>query len=430
MKKLMTLVLLFAVGSMSFAQKNELKAIEKALKDVNFLDAKAAVKSAEALIGNMDDKSKAKFYYLKAQALYANGAGSDANIDSAIETLDELKTLESSIGKLKYTEQANEMKSKMFNTFITKANEAFNSNNFDAAADRFEKVYRVSPKDTSYLYSAAYSSIKANDYPKALGYYIELGDLGYTGITTNYFATDKETGEEVLFADKAGRDFNVNIAKTHIKPRDAKAESRRSEIVKNIALIYADQGESEKALAATVAAREENPDDLGLIVVQAQTYLKLGNKDKFTELIDEASVKADGNAEFLYNLGALLAESDNNEEAKKYYKKSLEIDPNYNNANLNMAFVILSDEAKYIEEMNAILESNSPDYNKYDAIKAKVNNLYLEAIPYLEKSLSLNETVNTAKNLMNLYSAIGDTDKYKAMKAKLEDMEAAAAGGN
>ena len=78
----MTLVLLLAIGSMSYAQKNELKAIEKALKNVNFSDAKAAISSAEALIGNMDDKSKAKFYYLKAQALYANGAGTDANIES------------------------------------------------------------------------------------------------------------------------------------------------------------------------------------------------------------------------------------------------------------------------------------------------------------------------------------------------------------
>ena len=430
MKKLMTLVLLLAVGSMSFAQKNELKAIEKALKNVNFSDAKAAVSSAEALIGNMDDKSKAKFYYLKAQTLYANGAGTDANIDDAIVTLDKLKTLESSIGKLKYTDQANDMKSKMFNTFITKANEAFNNNNFEAAADRFEKIYRVSPQDTSYLYSAAYSAIKNNDYSSALTYYIELADVGYTGIAMNYFATDKESGQEVLYADKEGRNFAVNTLKTHIKPRDVKTDSRRSEIVKNIALIYADQGESEKALAATVEARAENPDDLGLIVVQAQTYLKLGNKDKFTELIDEASAKADGNAEFLYNLGALLGESDNKEEAKKYYQKALDVDPNYNNANLNMAFVILSDEANYIEEMNAILDSNSPDYNKYDAIKAKVNTLYLEAIPYLEKSLSLNESINTAKNLMNLYSAIGDTDKYKAMKAKYEELESAAAGGN
>ena len=43
MKKLMTLVLLLAITSVSFAQKNEIKAIEKALKNSNFADAKSAV---------------------------------------------------------------------------------------------------------------------------------------------------------------------------------------------------------------------------------------------------------------------------------------------------------------------------------------------------------------------------------------------------
>ena len=62
----MTLALVFAVATMSFAQKNEVKAIEKAIKNSNFADAKSAVSSAEALMGNMDDKMKSKFYFLKA----------------------------------------------------------------------------------------------------------------------------------------------------------------------------------------------------------------------------------------------------------------------------------------------------------------------------------------------------------------------------
>ena len=81
--------------------------------------------AAESLIGSMDDKTKAKFYFLKAQALYANGAGTDANIDEAISSLDNLKELESKMGKLKYTEEANTMTTEMVNSFLTKANNAF-----------------------------------------------------------------------------------------------------------------------------------------------------------------------------------------------------------------------------------------------------------------------------------------------------------------
>ena len=155
MKKIIALVLLVAVTSMSFAQKNEVKAIEKALKNSNFADAKSAVSAAEALMGNMDDKTKAKFYYLKAQALYANGAGTDVNIDEAISSLDLLKDLESSMGKLKYTEEANTMKDGMFKSFLEKANQAITDKDFKSAAHRFEKIYKMNPKDTLYLYYAA-----------------------------------------------------------------------------------------------------------------------------------------------------------------------------------------------------------------------------------------------------------------------------------
>lgn len=429
MKRIMTLVLVFAVATMSFAQKSEIKAIEKALKSSNFSDAKSAVSAAEALMGNMDDKTKAKFYFLKAQALYANGAGTDANVDEAILTLDKLKDLESSMGKLKYTDQANAMKDGMFNSFIVKANASYNGGDFKSAAHKFEKIYRVSPKDTLYLYNAAYSAVRGNDYDNALKYYLELRDLGYTGIKTIYYATDKETGEEVPFADKAGRDLSVKTLKTHVKPREVLAESKRSEIVSNIALIYVDKGDNEKALAATVDARNENPDDLGLIVAQAQTYQRMGNMEKFESLINEASDKGGDNVEFLYNLGTLLGKSGNNEEAKKYYEKALALNPNYNNANLNMAFAILADEERLVGEMNTILDSSKPDYDKYDKLKAELETVYKDAVVYLEKSLSIDENINTVKNLMNIYSALGEMDKFKAMKDKVAKMEAAA-GGN
>ena len=152
MKKLMTLVLVFTVTAMSFAQKDEVKALEKALKKSNFADAKSAAAAAEGMMSNMDDKMKAKFLFLKAQALYANGAASDSDLDKTITTLEELKNHESSIGKLRYTEDANEMKTKIYNSFLTKANSAFESGKLAEASVAYENIYKISPKDTSFLY--------------------------------------------------------------------------------------------------------------------------------------------------------------------------------------------------------------------------------------------------------------------------------------
>jgi len=373
MKKLMTLMLLFAITSITFAQKNEVKVIEKAIKNSNFGDAKSALSAAEALMGSMDDKTKAKFYYLKAQALYAEGQGSDANTDEAITTLDLLKDLESSIGKLKYTEQANVMKTSMTNSYLTKANEAFTNKNYAAAAKGFEKVYKTSPKDTLYLYYAASAAVSVPDYDTALDYYIQLKNLGYNGVQMNYYATNVESGKEETFGDAKSRDFSVK-AKLHNNPRD-------------------------------------------------------GNNDKFKALMEEATEKDPNNAELFYNLGVLAAQAGDNDEALKYYNKAIEINPNYVDAYNNIAVTILAGEASIVEQMNS-LGTSSADNRKYDELKAKRTKLYNDAIPYLEKALNLRNTnVDAAKTLMNIYSVIGETEKFKAMKAKVEKMEASA-GGN
>ncbi len=423
----MTLVLLVAVASMSFAQKKELKEVEKALKNSNFADAKSAVSAAEALMGDMDDKSKAKFYLLKAQALYANGAGTGANIDEAIESLDKLKTLESEMGKLKYTKEANDMTAEMVNTFLTKANDAFTENKYKAAAKGFERVYRMSPKDTLYLYYAASAAVSEPDYDTALDYYIQLKNLGYDGGEMVYYATNVETNEEESFRDKASRDLSVK-AKMHSDPKDEKAESKKAEIVKNIALIYVSQGEDEKALGAMADARAENPDDLGLLLSEANVYLKMGNTEKFKILMEEATQKDPNNAELQYNLGVLAAEAGNQEDAIKYYEKAIAIDPNHVDSYNNIAVVILEGEANVVEEMNN-LGTSAADNKKYDELKKQRTEIYEEAIPYLIKALDLKETnLNAAMTLMNIYSALGETDKFKAMKARVEAMQSSAEG--
>ena len=65
MKKLTVMMFALAISINSFAQKDELKATEKALKKKDYPSAKAAIDPADALITNADDKTKAKFYYLK-----------------------------------------------------------------------------------------------------------------------------------------------------------------------------------------------------------------------------------------------------------------------------------------------------------------------------------------------------------------------------
>jgi tetratricopeptide (TPR) repeat protein len=420
MKKQIIIALSLLVSAFSFSQKDEIKDAEKAIKNGNYADAKAAISAADGLIGSADDKTKAKFYLLKGQALYANGAGSNQDIDTAIESLNMVATVEGANGK--YSGDVAELKQAMLSNFLTKGQAALEQKQYIKSADNFEKAYRMSVKDTLYLYYAASTAVSGQDYDKALGYYDELKALGFKGADMEYTAVNKETNEVENFDNKNLRDISVK-AGTHIKPEDKKGESKSSEIVKNIALIYIAKGENEKAAAAMKDARKENPDDLGLLISEANIMLKLDKRDEFKRLMEEATTKDPSNAELQYNLGVIAAEGGDDESAMKYYKKAIELNPDYADAHNNIAVLILDQDQEIIEKMNA-LGTSAADNKKYDEYKLKRLDIYKEALPHLETAFELKPNVYVAKTLMNIYSAIDNTPKFKEMKAKVEELEA------
>jgi len=422
MKKQIIVALALLVSSFSFSQKDELKDAEKAIKGGNYADAKSAIKSAEALIGSADDKTKAKFYFLKGQALYANGTATSDDMNSAIESFEKVIEIERKDGKSKYSDEVNEIKQLMLNTFLSKGNAALESKNYSVSSMAFEKAYRMSPKDTLYLYYAASTAVNAQDYKTSLEYYEELRDLGFTGVQMEYTAINKESGETEVFNSASLRDLSVK-AGTHISPKDGKTDSKRGEIIKNIALIYVNNGEKEKALNAMTEARAANPDDLGLLLSEANIHLQLGNKQEFKNLMEVATKKDPNNAELQYNLGVVASEAGDVESARKYYEKAITLDPKYADAHNNIAVLILGGEQAIIEEMNK-LGTSAADNKKYDELKNKRSEIYKDAIPYLTKTLELRpKNVDAAKTLMNIYSALGETAKFKEMKAKVDTLQ-------
>lgn len=422
MKKYTILGLVIMICSFAIAQKKEVKEIEKAVKNNNFADAKSALINAETLLSSMDDKTKAKFYFLKGQALYANGAGSDQEINEALNSFKALTDFEAQSGKFVYSSQVSEIKLNMSNAFIQKASDALEQKNYDSSAANFDRAYRVSPTDTLYLFNSATVSVMGKSYDKALKTYDELLEMGYTGIAVEYYATDVTTGEEQAFGNETLMDLSVK-AGTHKNARNEKAESKVGEMAKNVALIYVELGENDKAIKAIERAKLTSPNDFNLLISEANIQYKIGNKARYKELISEALSIEPNNADLYFNLGVILADEKNYEEASEYYKKAMEIDPTYINAKMNMVALILDQEQVIIDEMNN-LGSSAADDKKYEELRESRQQLYKDAIPYLTDVLESNpDNLSAVKTLMNIYSAVGDEENFKALKAKADALE-------
>lgn len=415
MKKQIIIALAVLLSTFSIAQKKELKAVEKAIKGNNFAEAKTGLSQLKSMLPSMEEKYKSQYYFLQSQALYANGAGSITDVDTALESLSKVKE--------GYSSEITELKQNMVSNFLTTGNEAYEKKDFAKASNKFERAYRVSPKDTVYLYYAAATSVNIQEYDRALDLYKELRDMGYTGIEQQYFATNVETNEEELFQGKSMRDLSVK-AKTHIKPVDKKSQSKEAEIVKNIALIYLNKDDNENALAAMKDARAKNPDDVNLLLSEANILYKMGDTEKFKELLQLATTKDPKNPELQYNLGVISSESDHPEEAMGYYKKAIELDPEYINAYINISALILNKEQVLIEEMNGLGTSKKDDL-RYEELKEMRQQVYKDAVPFLEKALEIDsKNLSAAKTLHNIYSITGEKAKHDAMQKIVDELEA------
>jgi tetratricopeptide (TPR) repeat protein len=402
---------LMTIGT--FAQKAELKAAEKAIKKSEFAAALTAVNSLDAMEATMEAKYKAKYYYLKGQAL----SGQDSYSESA-DAFNKLFAYEIEIGKDKYTKLAQPMLNSMIEKISNKAAKLYNDDkDYKGASENFYLTYSLYPTDTTTLYNAAISASLAKEYDVALGFYNELKTIGYTGVLTQYLAVNKETNETENLGGKGQRDLMVK-AGGYINPTDETTESKQIEIIKNIGYILVSQGKTEEAIIAIKEARKSNPKDLNLLLNEADLYVKLEQMDKFGDLMEEAIKLDPMNPTLFFNLGVVNQNQKKTDEALRYYKKAIELKPDYADAYMNLSAAILSGQLAIVEEMN----KNLSNFKKYDELEAKQKALYKKALPFLEKADGIKRTLETVRSLLNIYDILEMTDKADALRPVYKEM--------
>ena len=178
-------------------------------------------------------------------------------------------------------------------------------------------------------------------------------------------------------------------------------------------MIHAQLGDKDKAMAAVQEARLADPNDLNLILTEANIYIELGEKSKFQGLMNEAIAQDPNNANLYYNLAVVTSDLGEKEAARDYYEKAIDIDPNYKNAYLNLVALILEAEQPLLEKMSN-LGMSAKDNAKYDLLKKEREDLYKECIPILNSLLEIDANdISIMKTFMNIYSILDDMEGYK-----------------
>lgn len=394
------------------AQKKEIRSAGNAVDDGNFTEAKAELEKAEANLADANNRWTERFYLYKGQAYL--GGGENPTVEDMLTAAEAFEKA-AEMG----SDEAEEGLVNVRNSLVQSAVEDQNSENFESAAEKLYTSYQINKQDTVYLYYAAANSLNAQDYDKALEYYEMLRDLGYDGADTEYLATNVETGEQEAMP-KEQRDLMVKTDE-YTDPEDREIPSKKGEIAKNIALIYLAQEKDEEAVAAMEEAKRENPDDLTLLQAEADMYYRMDDKQKYNEIMEEVLEKNPDDPAIYYNLGVTTADLGDTEGAIEYYKKALELDPNMDEARMNIVVAILAKERELIDQMNQ-LGMSKEDQERYEELEEERLEIYEEVTPYLEEVIEHDpQNVEAIRTAMNIYSALEEEEKAQEMKAMLEN---------
>ena len=426
--------LLISIGS--FAQKDEIKTLKKIYvkDDVSTSDIETYIASATklSLIAAVDtDVIAATFFKAIIPKLEITALGTAATpiqistilsakkVITLVDGLNETLDFEKKLGKKTFTDEIVKFTPQLKSLLVNYAVFLGDQKKYKESSEVLYSVYKLDSKDAEKLYYAANYAINGEDFDASLKYYQELKAIKYSGEGTLFFALNKEKNKEESFTNKQERDIYIK-AGTHTNPRDEKIPSKRGEIYKNIALILVQNGKTAEAKTAISEARTENPDDITLVLTEADLYYKLGDMETYKILINRAIEKNPNDATLVFNLGVVSANTKQLKEAEKFYRRAFEIDPNYVDAYINLSEILLRGDEPIFQELNK-LGTSDKDNKRYEVLSAQRKAIFNSIVPLLEKALLIKEdNVAAQKTLLSMYKVLEMTDKAKELKAKIK----------
>lgn len=453
MKKIV-LSLALVSASFAFAQKKEIQNAFKAVEKGDVSTANTELAKADAILNGqlhfLEPSVLEEYYYTKGVAHIKASKTSEGAI--FLGKINDLKTIfvgknsdkkkvfyvgreaaeKSGLSELKmesYTPKTTEKVNSFVNPLLKSASDeaykAYQAKNYNKAAEKYEEVYNllkaVGNEDKTYLYYAGINYQAAGKNNEAIDIYNSLINSGYTGVTTQYLATDVKTGQVQSF-DKNSFELIKKSGSNEYK--DLKTQSTPSvelELYESNIRLLVDAARYDEALVLIEKGLKKFPNNQRLSELQGIAYYRSGKTAEFIQNLKNQVAKNPNDKESWYNLGFLQSQDNATlADAEKSFKKALEIDGNYVLALQGLAYAVhLKDDEKTLEQIRAFQKTKK--INEMNKLMEKRRETFKKALPYLEKWHSIEpKNVEVVSTLKGIYMNLDNMDKYNHFK-KLED---------
>ena len=193
-----------------------------------------------------------------------------------------------------------------------------------------------------------------------------------------------------------------------------------------VANIHKMEGDTAKALTTLQNARGDFPREQALIIEELNIYLVAGEFERAKDNLMLAAEQDPTNEILWFSLGSVYDNLGMQEEAVDAYAKSLEIKPDYFDANYNLGALYFNKAVQMVNDANDMWKPrmSKEESNKQSEMEAGGKAMFSTALPYLEKALDVDpEDRETLRSLRDIYARIGMDEKMLEVSAKLKSME-------
>lgn len=348
-----------------------LKQTEDAQKSLN--EAKTAIEEVVVHEKTMEEPEAFLYKSLIYSAIANDSTMQDAATDAvqvASEALAKAKELDTD--KDLKEEDMQTAEQNLYIASYNKGINAYNQQNFERALEYFDVATQMNPNDTTLYLNMGVTAERVGDTALAIKSYSHLTELKYD--------------DPAIYAVLAN--------------------------------LYFSQNQEEEAVGTLEQGLEMFPGNKDLMITELNYYLQRGEAAEVIDKI-EASTQADPqNKSLWFALGVAYSEIDSASAAEEAYKKALEIDPNYYDANINMGVIAIDNANKIVQEANKIPQENVDEYEaKIEEYKEGLQG----ALTFLEKAYSSGQKDrNLLSTMREIYVKLGDSARAEELSKEME----------
>ena len=378
--------------SSSFAQKNELKDLEKAVKKNNTTEASSLINQLENQLGNATDDQKAAYYFYKAQNeinLANNAVDVASNRSKAIETINQLIKFENETKSKKYSTGIAEIKNSLLSQLVDEAIGSSKNKDFKTSSRLFEQAYKLNTADTLYLFYAASDAANGKDFDYAESKYKDLVKLNFDGKGNTYVATSQITGKVQSFgADKKARDLAIKNG-THTKPETEFNKSVKPEIYYNLGLILLNKQNYSEGEQYVLKAFDLDKNNINALMNVLMLYYNTNRLYKYEEFAKKGLEQFPDNEVLLYNLAVIQLGNNENEKAKSLFNKILANNPNHFESLRGLGNIELQKDAEITNKINALPNTNASVKKRNELMQEK-KAVYKNTLSFYKQAQKIN----------------------------------------